>query len=104
MASGHVNRINRPNTWLHRPSPRREDSPCQLGAVHTWHLTDIQLAPRNVRFSNRPFGVKHFQTVRRCSVDVTHGFVLLSGIGTRAVPSWDSRTRRTNLSGGIAIR
>jgi len=28
---------------------------------------------RNVRFSNRPFGVKHFQTIRRCGVDVTHG-------------------------------
>ena len=37
MASGHVNRTHRPNTWLHRPSLRREDSPCQLGAVHTWH-------------------------------------------------------------------
>ncbi len=37
MASGHVNRTNRPNTWLHRPSLRREKSPCQLGAVHTWH-------------------------------------------------------------------
>ena len=37
MASGHVNRTNRPNTWLHRPATRREDSPCQLGAVHTWH-------------------------------------------------------------------
>ena len=35
MASGHVNRTQRPNTWLHRPSLRREDSPCQLGAVHT---------------------------------------------------------------------
>jgi hypothetical protein len=35
MASGHVNRTNRPNTWLHRPATRREDSPCQLGAVHT---------------------------------------------------------------------
>jgi hypothetical protein len=33
MASGHVNRANRPNTWLHRPRLRREDSPCQLGAV-----------------------------------------------------------------------
>ncbi len=31
MASGHVNRTNRPNTWLHRPATRREDSPCQLG-------------------------------------------------------------------------
>ena len=38
MASGHVNRTNRPNTWLHRPSLRREKSPCQLGAVHTWHF------------------------------------------------------------------
>jgi hypothetical protein len=37
MASGQVNRTNRPNTWLHRPSLRREDSSCQLGAVHTWH-------------------------------------------------------------------
>ena len=25
MASGHVNRANRPNTWLHRPATRRED-------------------------------------------------------------------------------
>jgi hypothetical protein len=39
----------------------------------------------DVRFSNRPFGVKHFQTVRRCSVDVTHGLVLLFGIGTKAL-------------------
>ena len=35
MASGHVNRIYRPNTRLHRPTLRREESPCQLGAVHT---------------------------------------------------------------------
>ena len=39
MASGHVNRTQRPNTWLHRPTLRREDSPCQLGAVHTWPLS-----------------------------------------------------------------
>ena len=25
MASGHVNRTQRPNTWLHRPTLRRED-------------------------------------------------------------------------------
>src|SRR5687768_2322183 len=36
MASGHVYRANRPNTWPHRPSLRREDSSCQPGAVHTW--------------------------------------------------------------------
>ena len=38
MASGHVNRAKRPNTWQHRPSLRREESPCQPGAVHTWHI------------------------------------------------------------------
>ena len=47
----------------------------------------------DVRFSNRPFGVKHFQTIRRSGVDVAHGLVLLFGIGTRALPSWDSRTK-----------
>ncbi len=50
MASGHVNRINRPNKWLHRPTLRREENPCQSGAVHTWHLADIPRAPPNVCF------------------------------------------------------
>ena len=45
MASGHVNRIYRPNTWPHRPSLRREDFSCQLGAVHTWHFSD---SPRSL--------------------------------------------------------
>ena len=43
MASGHVNRTNRPNTWLHRPSLRRDDSSCQPGAVHTWHMVGTWL-------------------------------------------------------------
>jgi len=46
MASGHVNRTNRPNTWLHRPATRREDSPCQLGAVHTWLVAVRKADPR----------------------------------------------------------
>jgi hypothetical protein len=41
MASGHVNRSKRPNTWLHRPACGREESPCQLGAVHTWHKCEV---------------------------------------------------------------
>jgi len=41
MASGHVNRIQRPNTRLQRPTLRREESPCQLGAVHTRGEADI---------------------------------------------------------------
>src|SRR6187455_875847 len=58
---------------------------------------------RNGRFSNRPVGVKHFQAIHRCSVDVAHGLMLLFGIGTRALPSWDPRTRRNNLLGGLAV-
>ena len=41
MASGHANRANRPNTWLHRPMLLREVLTCQPGAVHKWHLADI---------------------------------------------------------------
>ena len=48
MASGHVNRTYRPNTWQHRPSLRREDSSCQPGAVHTWHFSDLALAPCDI--------------------------------------------------------
>src|SRR5262249_15006075 len=44
MASGHVNRTNRPNTWLHRPTCKREEKPCQLGAVHTWHKAALRCA------------------------------------------------------------
>jgi hypothetical protein len=41
----------------------------------------------HVCFSNRPFGVKHFQTFHhRHSVDVARGLVLLFGIGTNLGP------------------
>jgi hypothetical protein len=56
MASGYVNRIKRPNTWLHRPMlQNREESSCQTGAVHTWHKADIADSP-NVRFAPRAVG------------------------------------------------
>ena len=48
-------------------------------------------------------GSSTFQAIHRCSVDVAHGLVLLFGIGTKALPSWDPRTRRNNLSGGLAV-
>src|SRR5450759_1434265 len=57
----------------------------------------------DVRFSNRPFEVKHFQTIHHCSVDVAHGLALLFGIGTKALPLWDSRTRRNNLWVGLWV-
>jgi hypothetical protein len=56
------------------------------------------------RFSNRPVGVKRFQAIHHGSVDVSHGLALLFGIGTRALPSWDPRTRRNNLTGGLTVR
>ena len=59
--------------------------------------------PRYVRFSNRPFRVKRFQTIHHHSVDVARGAVLLFGIGARALPSWVSRTGRNNLLGGLAV-
>jgi hypothetical protein len=56
-----------------------------------------------VRFSNRPSGVKRFQAIHHPSVDVAHGLSLLFGLGTKALPSWDSKTRWNNLLGGLAV-
>jgi hypothetical protein len=56
-----------------------------------------------VRFSNRPSGVKRFQAIHRSSVDVAHGLALLFGLGTKALPSWDSKTRWNNLLGDLAV-
>jgi hypothetical protein len=61
------------------------------------------MAPSDVRFSNRPSGVKHFQAIHHSSVDVAHGLSLLFGLGTKALPSWDSKTRWNNLSGDLAV-
>ena len=43
------------------------------------------------------------QAIHYCSVDVAHGLVLLFGIGTKALPSWDSKMRRNNLLGGLTV-
>ena len=65
---------------------------------------DMCGAQADVRFSNRPVWVKRFQAIHRHIVDVARGLALLFGIGTRALPLWDSRTRRNNLSDGLAAR
>ena len=49
-------------------------------------------------------GSSAFRLSNRCSVDVAHGLVLLSGIGAKALPSWDSRTRWNDLWVGLAVR
>ena len=69
-------------------------------AYHDCHVD----RPNMSDFSNRPFGVKRFQTIHHCSVDVAHGLVLLFGIGTKALPSWDSKTRWNNLRHDLAVR
>jgi hypothetical protein len=54
MASGQVNRIKRPNTWLQRPMlQNREESSCQTGAVHTWHFSDVTVPLRDVRYRGK---------------------------------------------------
>jgi hypothetical protein len=45
-----------------------------------------------------------FQTIHHRSVDVARGLVLLFGLGARALPLWDSKTRWNNLLGGLAVR
>src|SRR5215475_13763651 len=54
-------------------------------------------------FSNRPFRVKRFQTIHDSGVNVARGLALLSGLGTKALPSWVSKTRWNNLSGDLAV-
>jgi hypothetical protein len=68
------------------------------------HISDVPPRHNYFRFSNRPFGVKRFQTIHHYSVDVARRLALLFGIGAKALPSWDSKTRRNNLSGGLAVR
>src|SRR5262249_19686031 len=55
MASGHVNRTNRPNTWLHRPACKREEKPCQLGAVHSCGSMSAFGGKADIECSDRVF-------------------------------------------------
>src|SRR6202162_4476300 len=47
-------------------------------------------------------GSSAFQTNHYHGVDVARGFVLLFGIGTKALPVWNSNTRN-NLWSGLAV-
>ena len=67
MASGHVNRTNRPNTWLHRPACKCEEKPCQLGAVHTWHIASFRCGAKVQTLLE----VKRTCRARRECVDLT---------------------------------
>jgi len=93
MASCHVNRANRPNTWPLRPTPQSEDSPCQPGAVHTWPIADDKRKstrlpivpdsgtpePRHAQFRSAPTAMRerpHPQEIQRSLVNKTRGPIL----------------------------
>jgi len=97
-------------TVLDRPNWRK--SAASVTAWSNWRQIGFfptpsqfeTLCQRYVRFSNRPFGVKRFQTIHDGSVDIAHGLALLFGIGTEALPAWGSRTKWNNLWAGLAGR
>jgi hypothetical protein len=49
-------------------------------------------------------GSSAFQAIHHFSVDVSRGLALLFGLGTKALPSWGSKTRWNNLLVGLAVR
>ena len=59
--------------------------------------------PANVCFSSLIGRLRSsaFETIHHHSFDVARGLMLLSGIGGKALPSWDSRTRWNNLCRGL---
>src|SRR5262249_10377984 len=65
---------------------------------------DIARTCPDVCFSNRPIGVKRFRAIHHCSLDVARGLVLLYGLGARALPSWDPRTRWNNLLSDLSVK
>jgi hypothetical protein len=72
-------------------------SPAEVLDVRSGPFSAVDEPRRDVRFSNRPSGVKRFQTIRHHSDDVARGLVLLFGIGTRALPSLVGCARRRAL-------
>jgi hypothetical protein len=80
----------------------RDLRPAEWGSGVSLHDTNPE-PPMSASLIGR-LRVKHFQTIRRCCLDVAHGLVLLFGIGTKALPLWDSRTRWSNLYRGVAVR
>ena len=49
-------------------------------------------------------GSSAFRLSTAVVVDVSRGLALHFGLGTKALPSWGSRTRWNNLTGGLAVR
>src|SRR5262245_29477919 len=102
MASGHVNRTNRPNTWLHRPTCKREERPCQLGAVHTWHEADITERDRDVRFDGDCVA-KLDRPVQKGSVGFDHRFMLPFEGATASLAASDATLTPGKQRAAVAV-
>ena len=63
--------------------------------VAFWHEPADPGCPLTGRFSNRPFGVKRFQTIHHSGVDVARGLVLLFGIDTGPAGQVRRQTKRS---------
>ena len=48
-------------------------------------------------------GSSTFRLSTNASVDVAHGLAILFGLGTKALPSWVSKTRWNNLLVDLAV-
>ena len=63
MASGHVNRIKRPNTWLHRPMLQNvkkalaNPEPSTHGTFRTWRDVRLESVVRTKTDVRRPLQI-----------------------------------------------
>jgi hypothetical protein len=65
---------------LYNPKPTGSvTAPNTIGTVRVILRAPSEKLRPDVRFSNRPFRVKRFQTIHHYSVDVARGLVLLFG-------------------------
>src|SRR5438445_13756675 len=95
-------RYGRPSVSI--PRVRFSNRPFRVKRFQTIHDCGVNVARGlALLFSNRPFRVKRFQTIHDCGVNVARGLALLSGLGTKALPSRVSKTRTNNLSGDLAV-
>ena len=69
----------------------------QMGQKRTWDCRSLTSASLIGRLGSSAFRLTH-----DCGVDVTRGLALLFGIGTKALPAWDSKVRWNDLWGGLA--
>ena len=89
--------------WASKPLPIDYEQCCS-DQLNPQHKADMQVVSLNVRFSNRPSGSSTFRLSTTTVSMSLAGSCFSSESAPGALPSWDSRTRWNNLSGGLAVR